>query len=159
MTVAPVLVYRRIDPNSDARRVLGHHRDACIASFGSDSRFAPRTCLAWLREKAEEFPDGCVLAFLEGQCVGHLEMQVPYGLTTGYVNMFYVTPPFRRMGFGTLMHAYAERYFRSWEALRIELHVVPGNRAAVNLYKKLGYRVLRTEDEGASLWLMGKELP
>src|SRR5205085_2885144 len=95
MIAAPTIVYRRIDPVADAERVLAHHREACVLSFGSDERFDARSCLAWLRAKVEEFPDGCVLAFLNGQCVGHLELQVPYGLTVGYVNLYYVTAPFR----------------------------------------------------------------
>ena len=156
----PTLTYRRIDPVADAAVAVSHHYDACVASFGDDSRYEGRErYLAFLRRQVEEFPDGCVLAFERGQCVGQMELQVPYGLAVGYVNLYYVTPPFRGRGYGRLMHEYAERYFRSWEASRVELHVSPTNERAVAFYRGLGYRfVAADEDPMTKLWKMCKEL-
>lgn len=158
MIAAPALIYRRIDPDADASLIVAHHRDASIMSFGSDDRFSPASCLTWVRSRVEEFPDGYVLAFLHGECVGHLELQVPYGLTVGYINLYYVTQSFRRQGFGTLMHEYVDRYIRSWEARRIELHVGPRNRAAVKFYRSVGYRFVGADSHGPRLWKMAKEM-
>ena len=74
-----------------------------------------------------------------------LELQSPYGLPDGYINLFWVNPKVRRNGIGTRLHEYAEGYFRSWEVKRIELHVTQSNEPALAFYRKLGYRVLRRE--------------
>ncbi|MDB5329202.1 MAG: family N-acetyltransferase [Phycisphaerales bacterium] len=154
-----VLSYRTIQVPADAATAARNHRDACVASFGDDSRCeADVRYLSWLRAKVEEFPEGFVLAYLGDRCVGHLELEVPYGLPTGYVNLYYVLPEFRRQGLGTLMHLYAEKYFRSWEASCIELHVSPTNRAAMQFYRRLGYRAVQLEGAGAPLWRMKREL-
>ena len=154
------LTYRTIDPSADAARVVGHQRDACVATFGNLKRHqGDERYLAWLAAKVEEFPEGFVLAFHGGRCVGHLELEVPYGLTTGYISLYYVTPPFRGMGLGRRMHQdYAERYFRSWEATRVELHVSPLNRRAVGFYQRLGYRFVGGEVPTAPLRRMAKVL-
>lgn len=146
------LTYRRIDPAADAPLVVANHHDACVASFGSDCSYeGAGRYLSWLRAKVQEFPEGCVLAMLGDTCVGQMELEVPWGLTTGYVNLYYVTPRFRRMGFGRRMHDYAEQYFRNWEADKIELHVSPTNRAAMRFYNALGYRPIGGEACGARL--------
>ena len=159
MIAAPGLTYRTIDPDSpdDADLAIAAYLDACRASYGDASSFpGRRRHLAWLRSRVEEFPDGHVLAFEQGQCVGQLELQVPYGLTTGYVNLYYVTEAFRGQGYGRRLHEYAGRYFRSWEANRIELHVAPLNQNAVGFYRHLGYERVRVEGR---LWRMRKSLP
>jgi len=149
------LTYRTIHLPSDAARVARNRRDACIETFGDDSRFEGDVrYLAWLKDKIEEYPEGFVLAFKGKRFVGHLELQVPYGKTLGYVNLFYLARSFRGAGNGKLLHAYAERYFRSWEAQRVELHVSPTNRRAVQFYQKLGYHAVRLEGTSAPLWRM-----
>ena len=154
----PTLTYRTIDVDRDATLLVRHQREACVASFGDDSRFqGAERYLAWLRAKVDEFPEGFMLAMLDGVCVGQLELEVPWGMTRGYVNLFYVTPPFRGIGFSNLLHQRAELYFRTWEAQRIELHVSPRNAAALRFYRRMGYR--RTfEGDGRSLWKMQKAL-
>lgn len=160
MIVLSGLTYRTIDADRDAELVAENHRDACVHSFGDDARYEGRErYLPWLRGKAEEFPDGFVLALYEGMCVGHLELEVPYGSDTGYVNLFYVTTPFRGQGYGRLLNEYAEHYFRCWEADRAELHVSPTNIRAVGFYRHMGYRVVTaTDDPDVRLWKMVKVL-
>jgi len=153
------LTFRRIELPGDAARAVAWHADACRASFGEDQFRArlerPERYLKQLAERIEEFPEGHLLAVAGGECVGQMELQVPYGAEVGYVNLFYVAPAFRRRGCGRAMHARAEQYFRSWEARRIELHVSPTNPGAVGFYRALGYRVVRREGE---MVRMGKGL-
>jgi len=156
MLAAPSLSYRTIDPVADADLAVAAYLDACRASYGDDSASVNRAKhLAWLRARVEEFPDGHVIALHDGRYVGQLELQVPYGLATGYVNLFYVSAEFRGRGYGRGMHEYAERYFRSWEADRVELHVSQTNERAVGFYRALGYRAERRE---GPLWRMVKAL-
>ena len=156
--VAPPLSYRIIDLERDAELATAHQRDACIATFGNPARFqGAMRYLRWLRNKVEEFPDGFLMAYLEDRCVGQLELEVPYGLTTGYANLFYLRPEFRGLGFGPALHERAERYFRSWEASRVELHVSPTNAQAIRFYRRMGYHLV-DDREGSGLWRMAKEL-
>jgi ribosomal protein S18 acetylase RimI-like enzyme len=87
--------------------------------------------------------------------VGQLELQVPYGLSTGYVNLFYVAPAFRGLGFGRALHERAERYFQSWQAERVELDVSATNTRAVGFYRHLGYRLTRVNGR---IWRMERAL-
>jgi ribosomal protein S18 acetylase RimI-like enzyme len=153
---APGLTYRTIDPVADAELAVAAYLDACRASYGNESTFPGRARhLAWLRSRVEEFPDGHVVALLDGQYVGQLELQVPYGLSAGYVNLYYVKPDCRGRGYGRQMHDYAERYFRSWEADRIELHVSATNERAAAFYRALGYKAVRREGR---LWKMARSV-
>ena len=153
-----VVSYRTIDLSVDAERAVAHHRDACICSFGDEARFQGRKrYLRWLESKLEEFPDGFLMAFVGERCVGQLELEVPYGLSSGYANLFYVTESFRGMGFGRALHERAVQYFKSWEANEIVLHCSPTNLRALAFYRSLGYR---TSDRGAggSLYEMMKTI-
>jgi ribosomal protein S18 acetylase RimI-like enzyme len=156
----PTLTYRTIDPDDDASLAIANHWEACVASFGSaaPSHYQGATAyLNWLRTRVEEYPDGHVLAYLENECVGQLEIQVPYGSSDGYVNLYHVHDRFRGKGLGRLMHDYVERYCRSWKATKVGLHVSPTNQRAMGFYRALGYRVVAASDE-AHLWRMSKSL-
>ena len=150
------LTYRTIDLPEDADFAIRAYREACRASYGTDASFLghPRH-LAWLRSRIEEFPDGHVIARLDGRPVGQMELQVPYGAETGYVNLFYVVREMRGLGFGRRMHERAVEYFRSWEANAIELHVSRQNEAAMAFYRALGYRAVRREGRA---WRMARTL-
>ncbi|HZZ41578.1 MAG TPA: GNAT family N-acetyltransferase [Tepidisphaeraceae bacterium] len=140
MIQTPPLTFRRINPSIDGPLCFSNYRDAAIATFGPSTQSAhPQRYLPWLRSRVEEFPDGHVLAFLNLQCVGQLELQVPYGSDAAYINLFYVTPHYRQQGFGRRLHEYVEQYARSWDAHRIELDVSSTNDRAIGFYKHLGY--------------------
>ena len=133
----------------DASRAYDSYRSAGIASFGSaDQCLSRERYQEWLTRRVEEYPDGQIIACLGEHFVGQLQTQVPYGLKTGYVNLLFVAPAWRRLGFGRRLHEYAQQYFRSWEADRVELHVATGNVAAINLYRSLGYRFATEDDRG-----------
>ena len=145
------MTFRRIELPGDAARVVAWHADACRATFGEEAYRArlerPDRYLKHLSERIEEYPEGHLLAFAGSECVGQMELQVPYGAEVGYVNLFCVAPEFRRQGCGRAMHARAEQYFRSWEARRIELHASPTNPAAMRFYEAMGYRVVGREGD------------
>jgi ribosomal protein S18 acetylase RimI-like enzyme len=153
------LVFRTIDPERDGELAYRHFVETARASFGLTERAMPQADhLRWLRARVEEFPEGHVLARLDGQVVGQLELEVPYGRTVGYVNLFYVSDAYRRRGYGRALHEYAEWYFRNWGAERIALDVSPENRRAVGFYRHLGYRFTHIAGELARLWRMERVL-
>lgn len=156
MVAAPPLIYRTIDLDVDHAIVIAHYHDTSAASYGPNARCPVASYLPWLKSRIEEFPDGHVLAWTGEQCIGQLELQVPYGLTRGYVNLFCVSGAFRGKGYARLLHGYAERYFRSWEADTIELHVSQTNERAIGFYRHMGYHVAGRDKR---LWKMTKKLP
>ena len=144
------LTYRPIDPIADEAFAYENYLAACVASYGSDATALSRPRYrAWLRGRVEEFPDGHVFALLGETPIGQLELEAPYGLSRGYIDLYAVAAPFRGMGFGKLMHRYVEKYFRAWEAREVELHVSPTNEVALNFYRAMGYRTV--SDEGKQL--------
>lgn len=156
---AHAVSYRTIDPLPDARLAVAHQLDACTCSFGDARRFQGAVrYLRWLESKVQEFPEGFLMAFAGEQCVGQLELEVPYGSDVGYVNLFYVTPPFRGLGFAQVLHDRAVAYFRSWEAGRIELHCSPTNRRAMQFYRRRGYTRLPADRHDGALWKLGLQI-
>jgi ribosomal protein S18 acetylase RimI-like enzyme len=159
MTVATQSIsYRTIDLRIDSRLAVDHQLDACICSFGDDLKFQGGTrYLRWLESKIQEFPEGFLMAFAGERCFGQLELEVPYGSSVGYANLFYVTPEFRGLGFGQMLHERARAYFASWEATEINLHCSPTNHRALRFYQRLGYR--RIQDRADSgLWELSKSI-
>ena len=152
MAIGPPLTFRPIDVDRDGPAAYARYRDAARASLGSDRAGDRRLpYLAGLRDRCLEYPDGHLLATVGDDVVGQLELQVPYGRTAGYVDLFYVAPRWRRLGLGRRLHARAADYFRSWGADTIDLHVGPRNAAALAFYRSLGYRLV---DPGGELWRM-----
>ena len=106
----------------------------------------------------EVFPDGSVLAFEGRECVGQLELRVPYGLATGYIGLYYMTPPFRGRG----LRPAAERVRR---AVLPELGGDAGRAARLadespgrRVLPRLGYDFTNEEPPGAALRRMAKAL-
>ncbi len=160
MITASALTYRTIDPERDATLAIANYWDACLASYGSSapSHYQGATAyLNWLKARVEEFPEGHVLACRDEEVVGQLELQIPYGMRTGYINLYHVAERWRGQGRGRAMHEYVERYFRSWEATVVELHVSPMNQRAMGFYRRMGYRVV-SASEGAHTWRMERAL-
>lgn len=156
----PAFTFRRIDPVIEADLAYANYLDAGVISFGDDSHCSSKpNYLAGLVARVDEFPDGHVLALLGDRIVGQLELQIPYGLSVGYVNLFHVTREWRRLGFGRRLHdEYLLRYFKSWEADTIELHVSPTNHPAVQFYRGLGYKLVETETGSGRMWRMQRSL-
>jgi ribosomal protein S18 acetylase RimI-like enzyme len=153
---ASSLTFRTIDPGADRSIVISSYRQTHRASFGDDEKSCSvKSYLPWLRSRVEEFPDGHLLAFLGKRFVGQMELQVPFGLAEGYVNLVYVVPNFRGTGVGRAMHNRAEEYFRSWQAERSELDVSATNARAVGFYRHLGYRLSRVNGR---IWRMTRSL-
>lgn len=149
------LTFRTINPDTDRALIVNAYRETHRASFGDERSCSIKSYLRWLQSRLDEFPDGHLLAFVGKRCVGQLELQVPFGLSDGYVNLFYVAPPFRGQGFGRALHERAEQYFQSWQAERIELDVSSTNSRAVGFYRHLGYRLARVEGR---IWRMSRAL-
>ncbi len=79
---------------------------------------------------------------LLGFCIVHLEPSPP-GLA-GYVVTLDVHPEARGRGIATLLMTALEELAAQAGASAMALHVFHGNAAAISLYKRLGYRSVKT---------------
>ena len=86
-----------------------------------------------------------------------MELEVPYGLRTGYANLFYVTPAFRGLGFAQALHERAVLYCRSWEADRDRAALLAGQRAGDAFLPEARLLPDRGGDGGV-LWRMAKDI-
>jgi ribosomal protein S18 acetylase RimI-like enzyme len=69
------------------------------------------------------------------------------GRSRAYFYSFFVLAPFRGMGLGTRMVEYAEALIRERGYRAVTIAVAKDNPGALRLYRRLGYRILRS-DEG-----------
>ncbi len=62
----------------------------------------------------------------------------------GSIQNLGVTPPHRRRGLGTVLLGHALDGFRRSGIQRVQLEVTAGNWGAIRLYRRIGFRTLRT---------------
>jgi ribosomal protein S18 acetylase RimI-like enzyme len=155
----PTITYRPIVLPDDASLCAANHRDACLLSYGHDRATPSKSAyLDWLARRIVRFPDGHLLAHLGGdRFLGQLELEARGRV--GYIDLFYVAAPFRRMGFGRRLHDRALEYFRAHGCDTLELHVARANTPALRFYQSLGYKTSRDPaDNHDELWMMRGEL-
>jgi len=78
---------------------------------------------------------------LAGFCIAQLEQR------TGYVVTLDVAPEWRRRGLARRLMAEVESRLLSAGAVRMELHVFPGNAEAIRFYEAIGYTRVRTVED------------
>ena len=117
------------------------HQDAFSKHFG----FAPRPMELWIEQTTSAGtmdPEGCFLAFYDGQPAGFVEMaNANYHLNGGYVDLIGVAHKFQSLGLGQLLLQHAINFSVDQGREFIELNVDTGNESgALKLYEKLGFK-------------------
>ena len=117
------------------------HQDAFSKHFG----FAPRPMELWIEQTTSAGtmdPEGCFLAFYDGQPAGFVEMaNANYHLNGGYVDLIGVAHQFQGLGLGQLLLQHAINFSVDQGREFIELNVDTGNESgALKLYEKLGFK-------------------
>jgi len=81
---------------------------------------------------------------------------------SGHVISLAVDPKYRRRGLGALLLRSLERKFKESGIFRVFLEVSEWNKVAINLYKKLSYKVIGIRShyypDGSDAYVMFKEL-
>jgi len=98
-----------------------------------------------LRSKSEFNLDQIVVAHVDGNLVGKIEVYVWLPLDEGktsFMDGFIVDPAYRRQGIGTKLLLEAEQRAKKQGATQVELGVKTFCKAAIALYEKLGYKKL-----------------
>lgn len=65
----------------------------------------------------------------------------------GSVDQVYLKPAYRGQGYGALLMEAVHRHLKTLGVAYVRLYVTESNRAAVNLYRRLGYETIRLEME------------
>jgi mycothiol synthase len=117
------------------------HQDAFSNHFG----FAPRPMDLWIEQTTSAGtmdPDGCFIAFCEGQPAGFVQLaSANYHLNGGYVDLIGVAHKFQGLGLGQVLLQHAINFSVDQGREFIELNVDTGNESgALKLYEKLGFK-------------------
>ncbi|MFP4023625.1 MAG: ribosomal protein S18-alanine N-acetyltransferase [Thiohalospira sp.] len=94
--------------------------------------------------------------------IGYLIIQIRKNSLKYRIYSIAIAPEARGMGIGKKLLEYTEQLARKNKIQKITLEVSEKNIAAINLYKKQGYRVVKTRagyyTDGSSAWIMVKDI-
>lgn len=132
---------RLVSGDEDLKTWWALHQDAFSKHFG----FAPRPMDLWIEQTTSAGtmdPEGCFLAFYEGQPAGYVQLaNANYHLNGGYVDLIGVAHSFQGLGLGQILLQHAINFSVDQGREFIELNVDTGNESgALKLYEKLGFR-------------------
>ena len=136
-----------------------------------------RTCLPenyvdqFFIDLYERFPETFIVAEEDGEIVGYIMCRIEMGLSNfgfsgfikkGHIVSLAVMPGYRRKSVGQALVSRAMEGMRFYNARQCFLEVRVTNMPAISLYKKLGFKILRTirgyYSDGEDAYLMTREL-
>jgi ribosomal-protein-alanine N-acetyltransferase len=117
------------------------------------------------------FPETFIVAEENGEIVGYIMCRIEFGLSDfgfsglikkGHIVSVAVMPQHRRKGIGQALILEALDGMRSYGAKQCFLEVRVTNDPAINLYKKLDFRIIRTIHgyyaDGEDAYVMSKKI-
>ena len=153
-----MMEFRRINVQEERDRLVAFRKDSLLVSFGTDEGLgAQEEYLKWLESQAKKFPDGFVAFIEEGRPIGQLELTIKdyQGERIGYVNLYYLIPEKRGLGYGKKLHDYAQDFFLKESVRQFHLRVSPSNTRARAFYRKLGMSEIGPELDGKVIRMKG----
>ena len=137
-----------------------------------------RTCLPenytsfFFLDLYRRFPLTFLVAEEDGEVVGYVMCRIETGLPNfglfglikkGHVVSIAVMPQHRRKGIGYTLMKEAMKNMKKYNAKECFLEVRVSNQPAINLYKKLGFQIVKTIRHyymnGEDAYLMARKLP
>ncbi|MGR9049472.1 GNAT family N-acetyltransferase [Halobacillus faecis] len=149
--------FRTIDLEEDRQSIIDFRKDSFMVSFGNTSGFDATAYLFYVLEKVEQYPDGFVMAVVDGEVIGQLELSVKKDKDRriGYIHLFYLIPSERGKGMGKALHNYAIDFFRKRNLEEYHLRVAPDNHRARRFYEKAGMKTIGPELDGKVIRMKG----
>ena len=143
-----------------------------------DRMYINRTCLPenytsfFFLDLYRRFPLTFLVAEEDGEVVGYIMCRIETGLPNlgffglikkGHVVSIAVMPEHRGKGIGYTLMKEAMKNMEKYNAKECFLEVRVSNQPAINLYKKLGFQVVKTIRhyymDGEDAYLMARKLP
>jgi ribosomal-protein-alanine N-acetyltransferase len=112
----------------------------------------PENYAPWFfMEHYNQYPKAFLVAECKGIVVGYIMCRVEYGFSNhklgvcrkGHIVSIAVLPEYRRKGIGEDLLKEAMKALRTYQASEVYLEVRVSNKPAINLYKKLGFLIVR----------------
>jgi GNAT superfamily N-acetyltransferase len=123
---------------------LEFRRDTYFLSYESDNEFNVQECVNWFKSLKENNPTGFKHVLLNGEIIGLLEYKSGIkelnGELTGYINLIYLLPEYRRKKFGIELQNHILSKFISDGCSFAYLRYLPKNVFAGSFYKKHGWK-------------------
>lgn len=158
--------FHPIDLSQHADLCVQFRRDAMACSFSDgadrfDQESGPdgEQYLAWLRQRIQELPEGCVHLFENDEIVGQVELYLQGQQTIGDVKLLYLVPSARGRGMGEILHDYVIQIFQQVGVVKARLSVSPSNVRAMAFYHKHGWQSLGPRPDLPEVTLMELALP
>jgi ribosomal-protein-alanine N-acetyltransferase len=117
------------------------------------------------------FPETFIVAEVDGEVVGYVMCRIEFGFSDfgfsgfikkGHIVSIAVMPEHRRRGIGYALVSKALEGMRLYNARQAFLEVRVSNMPAINLYKKLGFEVVKIirgyYSDGEDAYVMSREL-
>jgi ribosomal protein S18 acetylase RimI-like enzyme len=130
----------------DTEGLLALWRDGGIAAREEHPR---RT----IQKKMNHSPEAFWVAVSDGRVVG--SVIAGYDGVRGWLYRLAVSTGYRRRGIGRALVERAEAWLRELGCAKVKLQIEPGDAAAVEFYRKLGYEVQQLVD--MSRWLASEQ--
>jgi len=132
---------------------LEFRRDAHILSYGSDNSFNIEECTAWFNSLNNT--SGFEHVILNEKIIGQIEFKSGIkdnkGVLTGYINLLYLLPDYRRKGYGLELQKYIFSKLIADGCVLAYLRYLPENTIAHAFYVKNGWSPLGVPNERGQL--------
>lgn len=146
------LWFRPLDMPRDVEYYYEARKEAWVDIHGSLLHFNGEAFVNDATANWNYDPRSVMFAMLRDRCAGILQMDLQRDAEQGigYIPFYYMSPAYRKQGFGVQMLGQAVSTFRPLGRTRLQLRCAPENMVAQRFYKRYGFRKVR-EAEGTKV--------
>ncbi len=134
------LRFVQVDLDAHLATCLRFRKDAYVVSFGHDKGYCEAETTKWFEHLSKHNPNGFLHVMMDNEIIGQLEFKAGLeqegGGTSGYVNLFYLTPEWRGTGVGQQLHDFVIDELTKQGCTQAHLRYIPGNMIAERFYAK-----------------------
>lgn len=157
------LTFRTVDLSVHSEKCLQFRIDSYVVSFGQASQFYEECgadgskYIEWLQNKIAKDPASAVHVWEGDSLIGQMELGAfKNEPDVGNVNLYYLIPEKRGMGYSSFLDAYAVQYLKGRGLAKSRLSVSPTNLRAIRFYEKNGWKDIGPRPGHPSVHFMEK---
>lgn len=137
------LAFVPVNLEHDLDRCMAFRKDAYAVSYGNLDGFDPKETAAWYARIAANETAGFYHVMLGDEIIGQLEfkgdLDDEQGERFGYINLLYLTEPYRNQGLGAQLLAFIFADFHRHGCCYASLRYAPTNGQGRAFYRKHGW--------------------